>query len=307
MVQVEYLLSQTIKDIGEPLRSMLGQILGTGKRLRPALVILIGRMFNAPAVRLHTLAAAIEIVHSATLIHDDVVDEAQLRRGRKTLHAVWPIKTTVLAGDYLLAWSVALIAELNNPRILKVLAESVSTICAGEIQYQFVTKKHANHRKAYFKSIEAKTASLFAATAEMAGILANAEESHITALRAFGHALGTAFQIVDDVLDFTGEEMQLGKPPGSDLRQGLITLPTIYYLEKVKNDNLINTILAGQRDEERVRKAIEAIRSSGAIEDAIAEAHRYVQQSQAALQHLPESESRHILYKLADYVVQRKR
>lgn len=306
MEQVECLLNKIVTDVEEPLRPMLDQTLGTGKRIRPALVLLIGRMFKTPVTQLYNLAAAVEIVHSATLIHDDVVDEAQLRRGRKTLHAVWPINATVLVGDYLLARSVALIAELNNPRILKVLAEAVSTICAGEIQYQFATKKHANHRKAYFKSIEAKTASLFAATAEMAGILANAEESHITALRAFGHALGTAFQIVDDVLDFTGEEMQLGKPPGSDLRQGLITLPAIYYLKKVKKDNLINTIVAGQRDEESVRKAIEAIRSSGAIEDALAEAQTYVQQSRAALQDLPDSESLQILYRLADYVVKRK-
>lgn len=304
--QVERLLNETVKDLEEPLRSMLDQTLSTGKRIRPALVILIGRMFKTPAPQLYNLAAAVEIVHSATLIHDDVVDKAQLRRGRKTLHAVWPISATVLAGDYLLARSVALIAELNDPRILKVLAETVGTICAGEIRYQFNAKERTHHREAYYKSIEAKTASLFAATAEMTCILAHAEEIYITALRAFGRELGIAFQIVDDVLDLIGEEIQLGKPPGSDLRQGIITLPILYYIEKEKNDDLINAILAGQCEEVSVHAVIKAIRSSGAIEDALAEAQTYAQRSQAALRDLPNNESRRILHRLADYVVERR-
>jgi len=331
------LLHKTQAQVEEPLGSMLRHSLGGGKRLRPALVILVGQMFasstpplippiggKASTAPFHSLAAAVEMLHTATLIHDDLVDGAPLRRGRKTLHTIWPAGVTVLAGDYLLAQAVSLIAELEYPRILKIFAETLCTMCAGEIRQMSVTKGKQSHSRAaveqpaldstgrcgredYYRSIKAKTASLCAAATEVAGLLAGAGEPQIAALHRFGQELGMAFQIADDVLDFTGDEAQLGKPAGSDLRQGLITLPTLCYLERAEDNAPVNGVLSGQRDEEHVRAAIEAVCSSGAIKAALAEARAHVRQSQEALATLPDNGSRQMLCSLAEYVVERRR
>ena len=161
-------------------------------------------------------------------------------------------------------------------------------------------------REDYYHSVEAKTASLFAASTEMAGLLAGTGEMQIAALRRFGRELGVAFQIVDDVLDFIGDEAQLGKPAGSDLHQGLITLPILCYLEMVEDDAAVNAVLSGQRDEEQVRAVIEAVCCSGAIEAALAEARVHAERSQEALAILPDNASRQMLCSLAEYVVERR-
>lgn len=306
MERVEQLLRETPAEVEEPLRSMLRRALSGGKRLRPALVVLVGRMFASPTAPFHSLAAAVEMLHTATLIHDDLVDEAPLRRGRKTLHTVWPAGATVLAGDYLLARAASLIAELDCPRILRVFAETLCTMCAGEIRQTFATTGRPC-REDYYRSIEAKTASLCAAATEMAGVLARAGEPQINALRRFGRELGIAFQIVDDVLDFIGDEARLGKPAGSDLRQGLITLPILCYLERAEDDTPVRAVLSGQRDEEHVRAAMEAVRSSGAIEASLAEARIHARRSQEALATLPDNAPRQMLCSLAEYVVERRR
>jgi geranylgeranyl pyrophosphate synthase len=307
MERVECLLHETLADVEEPLGSVLRRALGGGKRLRPALVILIGRMFASSPVPFHRLAAAMDMLHTATLIHDDLVDEAPLRRGHETLHTIWPAGATVLAGDYLLGQATSLVAELEHPRVLKVFGKILCTMCAGEIERMLVTKGKHSQREDYYHSIEAKTASLFAASTEMAGILAGAGEVQIAALHRFGREFGMAFQIVDDVLDFIGDGAQLGKPAGSDLRQGLITLPVLCYLERVEDDAPVNAVLSGQRDEEHLRAAIEAICSSGAIEASLAEARAHARRSQEALATLPDNASRQALCSLAEYVVERRR
>lgn len=306
MERVERLLYETLAQVEEPLGLRLRRSLGGGKRLRPALVVLVGRMFASPPAPFHSLAAAVEMLHIATLIHDDLVDEAPLRRGRRTLHTTWPAGATVLAGDYLLARAASLVAELEHPRMLKVFAETLCTMCAGEIRQMFATRGEQSQWEGYYRSIEAKTASLCAAATEMAGILAGAEEPQIAALRHFGRELGMAFQIADDGLDFIGDETQLGKPAGSDLRQGLTTLPTLCYQERVEDGSPVNAVLSGQRDAEHVRAAIEAVCSSGAIEAALAEARVHARQSQEALATLPDNASRQMLCSLAEYVVERR-
>jgi geranylgeranyl pyrophosphate synthase len=307
MERVDRLLHERLAKVEEPLSSMLHRSLGGGKQVRPALVILIGQMFVSSPAPFHSLAAAVDMLHAATLIHDDLIDEAPLRRGCETLHTVWPAGATVLAGDYLLGQATSLIAELEHPRILNVFGEILCTICAGEIERMLVAKGKYSKREDYYRSIEAKTASLFAASTEMAGLLAGTAGPQIAALRRFGRELGMAFQIVDDVLDFIGDEAQLGKPVGSDLCQGLITLPILCYLEKAKDDAPVNAVLSGQRDEGQVRAAIEAICSSGAIEAALAEARAHARRSQEALATLPDNASRQMLCSLAEYVVERRR
>jgi geranylgeranyl pyrophosphate synthase len=303
---VDQLLHGAVAELEEPLCTMLQQAIGGGKRLRAALVILAGGLFGAPLPPFRALAAAVEMLHAATLVHDDVVDQSSLRRGHETLHNRWPAGATVLAGDYLLARSTCWIAEHEQPRLLGVFAQAVCTICRGEIRQSLTVRGEHRDREEYYRSIEAKSAALFAAAAEMAGILAAAQEEEIAALRSYGREFGLAFQIVDDVLDITGDAGQLGKPAGSDLRQGLVTLPTLHYLAANHHDTLVQAVLSGQRDDECVRAAIEAIRSSGAIEASLDEARHHAHQAQEALSALPDCAARHTLHALAGYVVQRR-
>jgi geranylgeranyl pyrophosphate synthase len=305
--QVLRLLHETLAQIGEPLGSELRESITGGKCIRPALVILVGQLFSGEAASFHKLAAAVEALHTATLIHDDLVDGAALRRGHETLHTSWPTGVTVLVGDALLAQTAALVAELDRPQILGVFADALRAMSAGEIEQLLTTGKAQHSREGYYRRIEAKTASLCAAATEMAGILAEAEEAQIGALRRFGWELGIAFQIVDDVLDFIGDETQLGKPAGSDLRQGLVTLPTICYLEQARSSAVVDTVLAGQGDEQLVRIAIEAIRTSGAVDAALEEARSHARRSQEAMALLPAAGPRQMLLALIEYAVERKR
>jgi geranylgeranyl pyrophosphate synthase len=307
MEQVTRLLQEIAQKTEEPLGSKLRSILGGGKLLRPALVILVGQSLTAPQEPLHDLAVAVEILHTATLIHDDLVDEAQVRRGRETLHMSWPAGATVLAGDYLLAQSAALVAGLERPILLSVFAETLCTMCTGEIRQMCAPLAEQLSREMYYLRIEAKTASLCAAAAEMAAMLAEAGESLVAAARRFGWELGISFQIVDDVLDFTGDEARLGKPAGSDLRQRLVTLPTLLYLEQNSSDVAVSTVLSGRGNEKHVQAAIEAVCRSGAIEDALAIAQVHIEQAMQVLSQLPNSVPRQILHSLARYVVERNR
>jgi octaprenyl-diphosphate synthase len=304
--QMLHLLDETLAQVGEPLGSQLHVSVGGGKCIRPALVLLVGRLFSAEPVPFHKLAAAVEVLHGATLIHDDLVDGAALRRGRETLHKSWPAGMAVLVGDALLAQTAALVAALDRPQILGVFADALRAMSAGEIE-QLLSAGIAQHsREAYYQRIEAKTASLCAAATEMAAILADARETQTAALRCFGWELGIAFQIADDVLDFIGDEAQLGKPAGSDLRQGLVTLPTICYLEQARSSAVVDAVLAGQGDEELARIAVEAICASGAVDAALGEARSHARQAREALAGVPDGDPRHMLLALADYAVDRK-
>lgn len=301
---VESILNEILAQMEEPVRSMLNKSLKGGKRLRPAVVILSSLLFKIPKRKVHLLATAVEVLHSATLIHDDLVDNAALRRGRKTIHMVWPAGATVLAGDYLLAQSVSLVSQLDNPRVLKILAETLYTMSAGEIDYHY-SRKDRKRREVYFSCITAKTASLFAGAMEMVGVLARAETSEVTTLRDFGHEFGIAYQIVDDVLDITSDEKSLGKPVGSDLAQGIITLPVICYLERSKNEKVVKKILSGKGTSKDIETIIRMIHRSGAIEDALDEARAHARKSKAALSQLPAGKTRRALYDLLDYIIAR--
>jgi heptaprenyl diphosphate synthase len=305
MLGIEALLGKVISKMKSPLHSTLKASLTGGKRLRAAVVILSGRLFKIPKKKIHLLAAAVEVLHSATLIHDDLVDDSALRRGHQTIHTVWPAGATVLAGDYLLAQSVCLISQLNDPGVLKILAETLYTMSAGEIHYHY-SSKDRKRREVYFQSIRAKTASLFAGAMEMVGLLAHAEKNELTNLKIFGREFGIVYQIVDDILDMISDQKRLGKPVGSDLTQGIITLPVICYLERGGDDKVINKILSGKGNAKDMIVAIRLIHESGAIDDALDEARTHARKSKAALAHLPGGNPRQALYDLVDYIVDRK-
>lgn len=304
LAQTEAIMKRALSMAEPPLDSMLRNALTGGKKMRPAFVILVGRLFRSGRQRLRVLAAAVEVLHSATLIHDDLVDNSSLRRGRKTLNATWPQGATVLAGDHLLALSVSLIARLKNPRVLSILARALATMSQGEITYHY-SLHDRKKRAVYFRSIEAKTSALFSAAAEMVAVLAQRGEREITALRAFGREFGITYQIIDDVLDFTAGEERLGKPSAIDLSQGVITLPVICFLDKGGDPKALDRVLSGKYKPPDMRKALQAIRRSGAIEDALMEAHLHADKAKQALARLPETRARQDLADLIDYVVNR--
>jgi geranylgeranyl pyrophosphate synthase len=286
-----------------------------GKRLRPALALLAGSFYPTEPDKLVLLAASVEMLHTATLVHDDLIDGALMRRGRTTLNAEWSPGATVLTGDYLFARAAALAAETDHVRVMAIFANTLMTICSGELRQIF--DRHDVPRlsddRAWAAALErddqriyAKTASLFAAATESAAVLGSAPEPQLAALRDYGRFLGAGFQIVDDVLDFEGDQEVLGKPVGSDLREGIITLPVLYFLREHPDDERVAAVVRGGSDDELVRDVVAAIRESGAIVKAMDRARQFIVRSQAALTALPDSQPRAIMHRLADYTISRE-
>ena len=276
-----------------------------GKRVRPAIALLTGGMYGANPDRLVILGAAIELLHTATLVHDDLIDGALFRRGIATLNASWSPAATVLTGDYVFARAAKLAAETDSVVVMRIFAETLATIVNGELTQMF-TSRGLVSREDYNRRIYAKTASMFELATTAAAVLSPADGDTVNAARQFGNDIGMAFQIVDDVLDFTGEQATVGKPVASDLRQGLVTLPTIYYVESHPNDGDMAALLNGQYySEERLERVVREIRKSGAIEQAMDEARRYINRALDTLRMQVECPERYALEELAEYIVER--
>ena len=299
------------------LTAVLSSLLDSGgKRLRPALALLAGRLYSTETEKLISLAASVEMLHTATLVHDDLIDGALLRRGETTVNARWSTGATVLTGDYLFARAAAFAAETGNVRVMSIFANTLMTICSGELRQIFDRHNVPNlvaeqaweeALERYDRRIHAKTASLFAAATEAASVLGGAPEAEQLALREYGRLLGTGFQIVDDVLDFQGNQEVLGKPVAGDLREGIVTLPVLYFLRERPDDARVAAVVRDGGDEELVREVVEAIREAGAVDRALDRARLFIDQSKAALSILPESETRETLRELADYTVSRQK
>ena len=276
-----------------------------GKRVRPAVTLLAAGLFGAPLPRATALAAAVEMLHTATLVHDDLVDSSLLRRGHPTLNAQWSPAATVLAGDFLFARAAELASQAESVSVMSAFARTLMIIVNGELTQMFTGRGQAS-REGYFQRIYGKTASLFEVAAFAPALLAEAPPDQVEAMRAYGRQAGIAFQIVDDVLDFTSDESHLGKPAGSDLRQGLITLPALCYLEAVPDDADVAALLNGHAgDAGRVERVVRAVRESGAAEAALAEARAYAAGAQAALAGVPDTADRQALSDLAELLVNR--
>jgi geranylgeranyl pyrophosphate synthase len=281
-------------------------VAGGGKRLRPALVLLSANLCEAELDRAVFAAAAVEMLHTATLIHDDLIDGALVRRGTETLNANWSPSATVLTGDYVFAYAAYLAAQANNVRLMRRFSETLMTICSGEIEQMFNGRGTQMSLREYEQRIYAKTASLIAMSAESGPILAGTEERATGALRAYGEQLGLAFQIVDDVLDFVASEDTLGKPVGGDLRQGLITLPLLLFLQAEPGQSAVRQALQGNPTEDLVRQAVQSVIESPAIERALEVARQHADQAKKALLRFPNSSYRTALLELADFTVRRR-
>jgi geranylgeranyl pyrophosphate synthase len=291
-------------DLGAALELLIS---AGGKRIRPALTLLTGMMLGGDLNHLITLSAAIELLHTATLVHDDLIDGALLRRGTPTLNSQWSPGATVLTGDFMFARAAKLAADTESIAVMKLFSETLSIIVNGEITQLFSSRCQAN-REEYYHRIYAKTGSLFETSTTSAALISTSNQEIIQHVRSFGHDIGMAFQIIDDILDFTGEQTTVGKPVGSDLRQGLITLPTLYYLEAHPDDADAQFLLDGNcnGDEARANRLIVSIRRSTAIESANNEACQLVERGVSHLVNLPDVPERHHLEELAYYIVQRR-
>jgi geranylgeranyl pyrophosphate synthase len=276
-----------------------------GKRIRPTLGILIGKMLGADHNRMITLGAAVEMLHTATLVHDDLIDGSLLRRGMPTLNARWSPAATVLTGDFLFGRAAKLAAETDYLPLMKLFAETLTIIVNGELTQLFSARGIVD-RKNYYDRIYAKTASLFEMSALAAAMISTEDEKVRQTLKIFGYETGMAFQIMDDVLDFTGEQATVGKPVGSDLLNGLVTLPAIYYAESHPNDPEVNLLISGGwGNTERMEKLVKSIQSSSAVRHAMDEALEHIEKALDAMEMFPVSTERDALIELAHYIVDR--
>jgi geranylgeranyl pyrophosphate synthase len=299
--------SQSLGHSSE-LAAALDHLLASGgKRVRTAMTLLSGEMLGGETDRLVTLAAAVELLHTATLVHDDLIDGALLRRGNPTINSQWSPAATVLTGDFVFARAAKLAAETESVDVMKLFAETLAIIVNGEI-IQLFGKRQFLSREEYYRRIHAKTASMFELATGAAAMLSPVSPEVVEKLSRYGHEVGMAFQIVDDVLDFTGEQATVGKPVASDLRQGIITLPVIYYMESRPEDPDLKMLQNGHfYDEEKLMRLVSSIRQSGAIEQALDEARQYVNRGLEDLRLMPGNRQQEALRELALYVVQRHR
>jgi geranylgeranyl pyrophosphate synthase len=305
--QVEDLMRAQAVNHHHDLQAALDHLLSSGgKRIRPTVTLLVGRMLGADDNRLITLAASIELLHTATLVHDDLIDGSILRRGIPTLNSRWSPGATVLTGDFLFARAAKLASDTDSIPVMNLFSKTLSTIVNGEITQLFSSRCQVN-RQEYFQRIYAKTASLFEAAVSCAALISNGSQETIDTVRHFGYNIGMAFQIVDDIFDFTGDQSKLGKPVGNDLRQGLITLPAIYYIEQNPDDNSAQDILAGNCFQygQELSLLIERISASNAIESSLIEADGYIQTAMSCLEKFSTSPEQMHLKELTLYITRR--
>ncbi len=304
--EVETVLHHQAENAHPDLRAALEHLISSGgKRIRPVVGLLVGQMLGGPHEKLISLATAVEMLHTATLVHDDLIDGALLRRGMPTLNSRWSPAATILTGDFMFARAAKLAAETDTLPLMKLFAETLAVIVNGELTQLFASRGVIS-RENYDKRIYSKTASLFEMTARAAAMVSPVEESTVEAMRLYGYNLGMAFQIVDDILDFTGEQETVGKPVGSDLLQGLVTLPAIYYAEAHPTDPDVLCLTGGcYTEQERMERLVQSIRGSSATSRSMKEAEVFIGKAVEILKSMPEGEERQALEELANYIINR--
>jgi octaprenyl-diphosphate synthase len=278
-----------------------------GKRLRPALVVLAGNLFQAKPEHVHELAAVIEFIHTATLLHDDVVDESSMRRGRKTANAEFGNAASVLVGDFLYSRAFQMMVSVGSQRVMEVLADATNVIAEGEVLQLLNIHDPDTDEEKYLRVVRYKTAKLFQAAAQVGAILGNASSKDEKALANYGTHLGTAFQLVDDILDYSGDQHETGKNVGDDLAEGKPTLPLIYAMRAgtpAQKEAVRRAIEQGGLTE--LDAVVQAIRETGALDYARRAAQTEATAAADAISHLPDSVYRAALLELCVFAVERR-
>jgi octaprenyl-diphosphate synthase len=277
-----------------------------GKRIRPVLVLLLANAYGYRGAGHHELAAVVEFIHTATLLHDDVVDESSMRRGRQTANAMFGNAASVLVGDYLYSRAFEMMTGLDNMRIMEILSRATTVIAEGEVLQLLNMHDPDVTEDSYLTVIRSKTAKLFEAAAQLGALVAGANDAQIEAAGEYGRSLGTAFQLIDDVLDYAGDAAEIGKNVGDDLREGKPTLPLIYVMENgsAEQRELIRNCIE-QGDETHFDAVLSAVTTSGALDYTRRAAETAAQRATDAIADLPDSEYKQSLLQLCSFAVDR--
>jgi len=274
----------------------------TGKGIRPALTLLTGKLYHYDLNYLIPMAVSVELMHTATLVHDDTIDKALTRRSQATINSMWGDEIAILMGDFLFAKAGEFVADTQTPRVIKLFSYTLGIISSGEIGQFRGAYNIKQNREDYFRRIYRKTGSLFSLSTQSGAILGKAPEESVAITKEYADNLGIAFQIVDDILDFTSTEEALGKPVGSDLIQGTLTLPAILIIERNPQDNPVKRFFES-RDNKDAAEAIDAAKNPEIIKECYKIAGEYCEKACRNLKSLPQNISRQALYDLAEFVI----
>ena len=288
--------------LAEPLEHVLASI---GKKMRPALTLLSARFHPNDGRAAEVMAGAVELLHIATLIHDDTVDDSDLRRGMATVANLWGRDAAVVVGDYLFAASATLVCDTDNIRVIRRFAETIMELSKGQLHEIANAFDPDQGLEGYLDRIYNKTASLFATAAESGAVLSGADEDIVQALRDYGCNLGMAFQVVDDILDVRGSTEEVGKPVGNDLLQGVVTLPVLVYMKRHPEDTSVRDFFAAPSDSAPAARVLEQVRSPEVLDEAYRFAQERGDMARRSLASLPDTVERRSLEGLIDYVIAR--
>jgi len=303
---IENTLEDTIQAESLLLRqASLHTLQAGGKRIRPVFVLLAAKFGEYDINIIKNVAVSLELIHMASLVHDDVIDDAELRRGKPTIKSKWDNRIAMYTGDYIFALSLELMTSIEKPKAHKILANTIVEVCVGEIQQISDKYRYNQTMRDYFRRIKRKTALLIAVSCELGAIAADADEAISRKLFWFGYYVGMSYQIIDDVLDFTSSEKELGKPAGSDLAQGNITAPVLYAMADHEARTKIEQI-GEHTGIVELEEAISAIKRSGAIEKSIELSDRYLEKALTILEGLPANRARKTLRDIAKFIGKRK-
>ena len=279
-----------------------------GKRLRPMLTLATARLCGYTGERHIALAACVEFIHTATLLHDDVVDESDLRRGLDTANAVWGNKPSVLVGDFLFSRAFQLMVEDGSLEVLKILSNASAVIAEGEVRQLITSNNTATSEEDYLEVIRSKTAALFAAACRIGAVIADRPLSEAEALGRYGRSLGIAFQLVDDVLDYQARQAELGKTVGDDFREGKITLPVVLAYQRANDDEKAfwrRCLEDLEQNDDDLGRAIALMERDGTLDDSLEQARRYADEARRALSVFPNTAERQALAEVVDFCVER--
>ena len=276
-----------------------------GKRIRPAITLLTAKMLGCNGDEPVLMGTAVELLHLATLIHDDTVDNAKFRRGHATLSSTQGPEVAVLIGDFLFAASAVKVCDTGNTRVIRRFSETIMDLSSGQLTERFMINNWKQTFDQYMERIYKKTGSLFATASESGALLSGADEFTIQQMRIFGKNLGTAFQVVDDILDFEGIATEIGKPVGTDLASGILTLPALLLVKQHPKDNPVVAFCQGLDPEENMKRAVDMIHNTGIVAEAYAVAEELRLQANDSLSRIPDSNYKRALKDLSDFVLTR--
>jgi geranylgeranyl pyrophosphate synthase len=291
-----------------PLLSQLLEyaLINVGKRVRPALTLLCSKFYNYDLELMVPIATAVEVLHIGTLVHDDIIDNADMRHGKPAVYRTWGSTSALLLGDYLFSRAGSLAATTENMRVIRRFTETLMIISGGELREGSSRFDAQSARENYYKWISDKTACLFVMASECGSVLSGCPEEQVQALKDYAQNFGLAFQVIDDILDFVGDPATMGKPVGSDLMEGAATLPSILYAEKFPQDRIIQRIIV-EREKGLVPQALGKVLATTVIDDCRQIARGFYEKASNSLESLPDCDARRSLRELAGFVIERSR